>query len=74
MVRTNEILQDVAATRPSMRVIPYRSFYEAWPGGALDPQLRPDGVHVDADGGTTVVEWLGPEVLDAYWSVKAPAG
>jgi peptidoglycan/LPS O-acetylase OafA/YrhL len=74
MVRTNEILHEVAATRPSMRVIPYRSFYEAWPGGALDPELRPDGVHVDADGGATVVEWLGPEVLDAYWSVKDPTG
>jgi peptidoglycan/LPS O-acetylase OafA/YrhL len=73
MVRTNEILHEVAATRPSMRVIPYRSFFEAWPGGALDRTLRPDGVHVDADGGRIVADWLGPEVLDAYWNATAPS-
>jgi len=71
--RMNDILHDVAATRPSMRLIPYRSFYEAWPGGVLDRALRPDGLHVDAKGGAVVTNWLGPEVLDAYWSVKDPA-
>jgi len=71
MVRTNEILHDVAATRPAMRVIPYTSFMQAWPGGPLDPALRPDGIHVDDKGGPIVAEWMGPEILAAYWDVKA---
>jgi peptidoglycan/LPS O-acetylase OafA/YrhL len=71
MTRTNEIINEVAATRPAMRVIPYTAFMDAWPGGPLDPQLRPDGLHVDGPGGPLVAPWLGPEILAAYWDVKA---
>jgi peptidoglycan/LPS O-acetylase OafA/YrhL/lysophospholipase L1-like esterase len=69
MARLDALVAEVAATRPWMRVVALSDWFEAWPGGVFDPTLRPDGVHVDEAGGTVVAEWLGPEILDAYWQV-----
>ena len=69
--RINQLLGEVAATHPAMRVIPFAAFIKAWPGGMFDRQIREDGLHVDGPGRTIVGDWMGPEVLDAYWSVKA---
>jgi hypothetical protein len=69
MVLVNRIQAEVAAGRPGVAVVPYASFYEAWPGGVLDPLLRGDGLHVDFDGREIVSRWLGPTLLDTYWRV-----
>jgi peptidoglycan/LPS O-acetylase OafA/YrhL len=69
MVLVNRIQAEVAAGRPNVAVVPYASFYEAWPGGALDPVLRGDGLHVDYEGRELVSRWLGPTLLDTYWRV-----
>jgi peptidoglycan/LPS O-acetylase OafA/YrhL len=70
MVRLNELLTDIAATRPLVRIIPFTAFLTASPGGVFDRKLRPDGLHVDAVDDDGVGDWLGPHVLDAYWSAR----
>jgi len=69
MVLVNRIQAEVAAGRPRVAVVPYASFFEAWPGGPLDPVLRGDGLHVDYEGRELVSRWLGPTLLDTYWHV-----
>jgi len=65
--RIDDIIRDVASTRPWMAVVPYRALYETWPGGPADATLRPDGLHVDGDEGRAVIgAWLGPRVLAAW--------
>lgn len=71
MTRLNEILGDVASTHPAMRIIPFTAFLQGWPGGVFDQTLRPDDLHVDVPGGAKVAEWMGPEILDAYWTTRA---
>ncbi len=71
MTHTNAILASVASTRPAMRVVPYASFVDSLPDGPF--AYRPDGLHVDGPGGLRTAAWMGPEILDAYWSVQATA-
>jgi len=67
LLRVDEIVRDVAATRPWLQVVPYRQLYETWPDGAADTALRPDGLHVDGTEGRGVVgTWLGPHLLAAW--------
>ncbi len=67
MVLVNQLQAEVAAGRRNVAVVPYASFFEAWPGGPLDPLLRNDGLHVDYEGRELVARWLGPTLLDTYW-------
>jgi hypothetical protein len=64
--RLNELLARVAADRPWLTVLPYRQLYLGWPEGPFDPDLRPDGLHVDGEAGWQAVgDWLGPRITDA---------
>lgn len=64
--RLNELLDDVAADRPWLTVLPYRQLYQGWPAGPFDPDLRPDGLHVDGEAGWQAVgDWLGPRIVEA---------
>ena len=65
----NGLLGQAVAGRPFVHVVDYAGFFLTWPGGAFDPTLRQDGLHVDYDGRTIVGHWLGAELLDQYWRV-----
>ena len=68
VARLNAIIDEVAAERPWMTVLPYAELYETWPGGWDDPSLRPDGVHVDGEEAwANVTAWLGPRLVGAWW-------
>lgn len=63
--RLNALLAEVAAERPWLTVVPYRQLFTTWPGGPFDPDLRPDGLHVDGERGWQAVgDWLGPRVAE----------
>jgi peptidoglycan/LPS O-acetylase OafA/YrhL len=67
MDRINDLIIQLMFTRPFIRIVDYANFFLTWPGGAFDPALREDGLHVDYEGRKIVGRWLGPEILDAYW-------
>lgn len=63
----NDLVIRLMFTRSFIRIVDYANFFLTWPGGAFDPALREDGLHVDYQGRKIVGRWLGPEILDAYW-------
>jgi hypothetical protein len=70
MRRFNEILAEVALERPELRVVDLASWIRRWPGGELDPELRPDGVHFDESAAATDVSpWLSRAILREYHSL-----
>jgi len=60
--RLNQLIRDVAATTPSLRVLDLGAYVQSLPGGELDPARRPDGVHWSDSGADEVVTWLMPQV------------
>ena len=61
--RYNEILYEVAAERPALHVVDLAGWMHTLPGGELDPNIRPDGVHFSKPGAIEVAGWLGPQLL-----------
>ena len=73
MARFNELLRDVGRVRPGLRIVDLARFVEAWPGGAFDPALRPDGVHFDpATVSTSVAPWLVSAIRRSLATVPKP--
>ena len=73
--RYNEILLEVAAERPALHVIDLAAWMRTLPGGELDPNIRPDGVHFSKPGAVEVARWLGPELLGLLGrTVPTPTG
>lgn len=70
--RFNKLLREIASTRPFVRVLPFAQFMESRSGGPFE--LRPDGLHVNDATAIVTLEWLGPEMLDQYWSVQDARG
>ena len=60
MDRWNELLREVAAARPNVRIVSYAKYFNDHPQD--DDRLRPDGVHLTWDTATQVSDWLGPEL------------
>ena len=73
MDRLNEIIREVAADEPAMRVVDLQGYLESLPGGSLDATfgaddepMRPDGVHLTKDASAHVADaWLGDQVVEA---------
>ena len=63
MVRFNELLREVAAERPNLRVVDFAGFLATAPGGELDRTMRPDGVHLTDAAALQVAQWLGPQLV-----------
>ncbi|MEJ5254935.1 MAG: acyltransferase family protein, partial [Acidimicrobiales bacterium] len=62
--RWNQLLREVAASRPSMVVWDLAALLErSWPGGQLDPERRPDGVHFTEESSYDVVAALAPALV-----------
>lgn len=62
MARFNELVREVVETRPAARTLDLKAHLQTWPGGELDPELRPDGVHPSPAGSRDIVGWLGPQL------------
>ncbi|MBI2705638.1 MAG: acyltransferase family protein [Actinobacteria bacterium] len=65
MQRVNEIIREVAKTRPWMVVADYAEYAKTWPGGSIDSRMRPDGIHLTGETGAIVTkDWLAPILFD----------
>jgi hypothetical protein len=63
--RLNTLIEQTIADESSATVIDLHSWFAEWPGGPMDPALRPDGVHVSYEGSDVVAAWLGPRLIRA---------
>jgi len=63
MRRLNQILVEVAATRPGVVVFDLAGHMAARPNGEIDLGERPDGIHWSVDGARTLLDWLTPQLL-----------
>jgi peptidoglycan/LPS O-acetylase OafA/YrhL len=66
MERLNELLAEVVEDAPRAAMADYAGHLRTYPGGELDPTLRPDGVHLANAQTRRVGDWLGPEVLTLF--------
>jgi len=67
MDRLNEIVREIAQTRPEMRIVDLATFLRDWPGGELDESIRTEGVHFSTEGASEIARrWLGPEIVREY--------
>ena len=64
MARFNELITTVDAARDEMVVVDLAAHLRSLPGGELDPDLRPDGVHFSEESSKEIAEWLAPLVID----------
>jgi peptidoglycan/LPS O-acetylase OafA/YrhL len=69
--RLNELIRDVVASREGASVIDLRARMQRWPGGELDPQRRPDGIHPADQAQAELVDWIGHRLLEV---VHPPVG
>jgi peptidoglycan/LPS O-acetylase OafA/YrhL len=65
MIRYNQIVHEVAAQRPIVRIVELGDHLAALPGGELDNGLRPDGLHFSNDTTKLIAPWIGEQVLAA---------
>jgi peptidoglycan/LPS O-acetylase OafA/YrhL len=62
--RLNQLMLDVAATKPAMTVLDLGKYVRSLPGSEFDPARRPDGVHWSDSGSDEVISWLMPQVQE----------
>jgi SGNH domain (fused to AT3 domains) len=70
----DSIQREMVVGRPDIQVVESERFFSSWPGGMLDPTLRPDGLHIKGDGAAPLINWLAPEILHAYWMAGGQPG
>ena len=63
VARLNTFIRQVVARRPYAQVLDLRRFMQTWPGGELDPELRPDGIHPSEEMATLTGEWLARQLV-----------
>jgi hypothetical protein len=69
MDRWNQLVREVAASRPNVRVVPYGNYFNDHPQD--DDHLRPDGIHLTWLTAIQVSGWLGPEVAATITHMRA---
>ncbi len=72
MDRLNEIVERIADERQGVVAVDLAGYLRSLPGGEMDPELRPDGVHFTGETATEVADWLGPAVLAAVAAEPNP--
>jgi hypothetical protein len=65
MDRYNQIVREVATERPIVRVVELGAHLASLPGGELDNDLRPDGIHFSNETTKLIAPWIGEQVLAA---------
>ena len=62
--RLNELLREAVLLRPGVAsLIDLRAWQAAQPGGELNAEFRPDGLHFTDAYARVIADWLGPESL-----------
>jgi hypothetical protein len=73
MDRLNEIIRRVADEHGSAVTVDLQGYLRDRPGGEMDDELRPDGVHFDLQSAYEVsADWMGEAVLDAVATEPNP--
>jgi peptidoglycan/LPS O-acetylase OafA/YrhL len=72
MDRLNAMIERIADERQGVVTVDLGGHLRELPGGEMDADLRPDGVHFTVETATEVADWLGPAVLDAVASEPNP--
>jgi peptidoglycan/LPS O-acetylase OafA/YrhL len=62
MQRLNQLMVEVAATRPRTRVLDLAGHMASRPQGELDLGERPDGIHWTPNTARVLADWLGPQL------------
>lgn len=60
--RYNQILRDLGASTPFMKVVDLAAWATARPAGEFDPVLRPDGVTFAPAAASDVLSWIADQV------------
>ena len=63
--RLNALLRQVARERHDLVVVDVAEHLRSLPGGELDPELRPDGVHLSENASTALAPWLAAQIVKA---------
>lgn len=68
MQRLNTLVASVAVEYPNVvEILDLAGYLRTTPGGEMDAEVRPDGVHFTWDSANHVAAgWLGPEILRRY--------
>jgi hypothetical protein len=68
MARFNELVLELPEARPGkVRILDLAAYLRTLPGGDLDPDYRPDGIHYSAEGTLRLAhDWLEAEVNRLY--------
>jgi peptidoglycan/LPS O-acetylase OafA/YrhL/lysophospholipase L1-like esterase len=62
--RLNQLMREAADLRPGVAsIIDVQSWLAEQPGGELDPDKRPDGVHYTDEYARVIAAWLGPQLI-----------
>jgi peptidoglycan/LPS O-acetylase OafA/YrhL len=62
--RLNDLVREMASTRPYVRVLDYALHARQWPDGEFDGGYRPDGVNPNDRAAESIAAWLGPQLVD----------
>jgi len=75
MARFNELIFELEELRPgSARVVDLAGYLRILPGGELDADYRPDGIHLTKEASAKIAgDWLASEVLRVYRDSAIPA-
>ena len=64
--RLNTFIRAATAARPFAGVIDLRRHLQtSWPGGELDPERRPDGIHPSDTEAAKIAAWMGTQIVTA---------
>jgi hypothetical protein len=68
MERFNELIFGLEDLRPgNVRAVDLAGYMRTLPGGELDEEYRPDGIHLTADASAKLAgDWLASEILRVY--------
>jgi peptidoglycan/LPS O-acetylase OafA/YrhL len=68
--RLNRLVAEVLAGRGGVSMLDLRGHMAGWPGGELDPQRRPDGIHPGSAVLPDLAAWIGPQLVAAAASAS----
>ena len=65
MARYNALIEELARSTSHVRVADFNAAVRALPGGQFDPNLRPDGTHIDMKKAPELVTFVAEQIAHA---------